>query len=71
MAYSDREVWDHIDAQLDGCKHYVELQIAGSPGPVRVKRLTAFDDDGFIVVKIDGEREMAIKASSVVSILQC
>lgn len=71
MPYSDRGVWEHIDAMLDAPDFYVELLIAGCPDPVVVRGLSAFDDDGFIVVTGEAGQEVAVKASSVVSIRRC
>ncbi|PXW78982.1 hypothetical protein C7451_10144 [Blastomonas natatoria] len=71
MPYSDQGVWEHIDAMLDTPDFYVELRITGCPDPLVIKGLSAYDDDGFIVVTADAGNEVAVKASAIVSIRRC
>ncbi|MDM7928647.1 hypothetical protein [Blastomonas fulva] len=71
MPGNDNTVWEHIDAMLDVCKHYVEVHVSGREQPFRVKRLRAFDNDGFIGCELDAGVEISIRAASVVALVKC
>lgn len=68
MAYSDKDAWEHVQAAFEVCKHYVEVHVVGRAEPIVAKALLEFDDDGFIEVRVEGNRTIAVRAEMIVTI---
>lgn len=67
MAYSDKAAWEYLQAAFETCKHYVEIQVAGKDDPFRATGVMAFDDEGFIEVRLDRQITVALRADHIVA----
>ncbi len=66
MAYSDKAAWEYLQATFETCKHYVEIQVAGRAEPIRAKSVLAFDDEGFLEVRMESGVTAVIRADQIV-----
>lgn len=69
MAYSDKAAWEYLSAAFEQKNSFVEIYVLGRDEPVRATGLLAFDDEGFVEVRLDRSRTVVIRADHIVTIM--